>query len=454
MDKKKLVVALALGAAVGAAQFACGKPPPEKVDPFLVIRVEPSTIPTDGTEAVISLTGWGRDGADLEGTATVRVTCGTVDGVDATHGVPVQVSKNIGLAKYSCDASKFPCCETWGPVDLAATMAGGLASKTSATIGAGGVVGGGGGGGGGGSSSFAADSNKVILYGDLIAGPCGTQAVAQIESPGQPTIAFPCTANLETGKISHKGDLYYMQGGVSIRRWVPDKLVWDSYRKAWSIPSGPDANDLIVATPGCVDPAAPRRFVLQQGGDGVAYACYNNSNEPTWFDVTGSQVAPAPDELLAWRADGLKLVYARTVTSVTLAVIDNAGNKYNVAGVSRAALVRGHAGGFWVAAPNAAQELERWYIDSAGVASLEGKYVPASPDSVQREPEAMDAQGDIFSVGHKGVDAFIVKRGLLPGVAAVVLKQDTSFVQDWASTPPKLRILMAQISYHGLITGP
>ncbi|HTP26284.1 MAG TPA: hypothetical protein VMK12_11560, partial [Anaeromyxobacteraceae bacterium] len=119
--------ALAGALAVGLLARCSGK----GTAPYLSMTVKPIEALPSGDPMPVTVTGTGKDGATLEGWATITADCGTLNGVDAKEGAHVWVSGGVAKADFRCSAAQQACCD--GVLWLTAAL-GDLSAKAAVEL--------------------------------------------------------------------------------------------------------------------------------------------------------------------------------------------------------------------------------------------------------------------------------------------------------------------------------
>ncbi len=155
------------------------------------------------------------------------------------------------------------------------------------------------------SSTFGLSPDKVYVLGTLSPGLAGRNALFDPAEPHRYMVGFPAST---LGKLKPDGSLVYSDSdGKSLRLFVPDTHERDPRvasrdRQAGGAgcvyPEVPEANDIVLSTPGCQEPLYPGRFWIRAGDGAVIYDC--SQGEPKYFVVGGGSLALDADQPLAF----------------------------------------------------------------------------------------------------------------------------------------------------------
>lgn len=143
------------------------------------------------------------------------------------------------------------------------------------------------------SSIYGLSPEKVYVRGTLRPGHAGYDALFDPAEPHRYMVGFPEQSG--TAQLKPDGSLVY-SSGESLRLFVPDSQErdrGDGPRRRFVggpgcvYPETPEANDIVLETPGCQEPLYPGRFWLRAGDGAVIYDC--SQGERSHYFVVGGE---------------------------------------------------------------------------------------------------------------------------------------------------------------------
>lgn len=228
--------------------------------------------------------------------------------------------------------------------------------------------------------------DEGYLFGTVVEGLCGADAIAHWSDPDVAAAGFDCYANESTARIRNDGTLLYTNTFEDkLREFHCDSC--PAWAPGMPYPSNVLANDTILATPPC-EATAVSGFITGITGDRL-HRC-----GATWYTASGTSV-PLTGTPLSYG-------FANKVLTATAIVDIATGAQVPLTGLpTGATLLTTRVAGptsFWMARHTAGQTT-RWRIDHSGVATLEGTY-PAPPANHSPAGSArLDGSGHLFQEG-------------------------------------------------------
>lgn len=325
----------------------------------------------------------------------------------------VLLASLISVLSIACGGKRAPFIDT-NPPDPGA---GGAAPDDMPPVSDGGEPAAGGAGAGSGpveDELGVFDPNEVYLYGTLIEGTSGKEAVAHWSKPDLYTIGFPRGVDVFSLQL-WKGRLLYSISGVPGIRSFKAERKTSIEETALTYPEMPEANDPIVSTPPCLaeDGPGPTQF-LTSPDDRLIYRC----PDLAWYEdgelVYDDPNMDKPNAVFGY--DGLVL-FSRNVGMTVLNLAD--GQSQSVAASPAVVALRAHPDGFHAALISRdpldpkynAPEL--WLIPPNGQAMKIGAYELHPEGLFESALTAKLASNDeLFSRTYQGNTDVVVRRTL------------------------------------------
>jgi hypothetical protein len=303
------------------------------------------------------------------------------------------------------------------------------------------------------------EADDVLLWGSTWEGLGQYQALGRFRQPHSPLMAFPGGIGVTSGRLSSRGDFFYLVNTPNARalwRFAPDGLEWSATVGAWVPSARPEANDVRMPTPACDAVGGPDRFILQQNTEAYAYRCAGG-----WHaSVDAGFVVPRDHLPLNWLESGQLLVQNFVSPSSfpmvrNLAVVQRSGTVTPVSGdwpaTTSVFTTRAQGDVIWAAAslPDAGFADQLWAIDTAGKGTFVSHYPPAPLDAGRATPVGIDRNGSLFARGSNGTglsETFFVQRDL-SGDSAVIYDEAALPFSDFTLSQPYLvlRVHVSQI---------
>lgn len=274
--------------------------------------------------------------------------------------------------------------------------------------------------------------NDVLLWGTLMEGTCGYDAISSVFSPTRLQVGFDCYTDgvLRDSVVAPNGRIYYVDWGAKPRRvkvFVPDRFKVE--KDIRSYPPDGVANDTVLSAPGCKSDEDVGTFVMQAGTGSIAYNC-GVSGGLTYYNPAG-EVVSSGYRLSAWNGADYLLASNNTYQ---LVVLTPSRTAIPVTGLpfdwSYIIDQRAYASGFRVAIHRSGNtnKDELWRIDNEGVPTYEGTY-GAFPENLSSNVGGgeLDSAGALFTTtswSNKWFVDAVVKRPPDGATGTVVYSED------------------------------
>jgi len=287
-------------------------------------------------------------------------------------------------------------------------------------------------------SSF--DPNEVYIYGTLVQGRSGVQAIAHWATPNYYLLGFGTAHHYNLEVVN--GALLYSDSG-SIRQFVPEFASSLDFSHL-NYPKNAEANDLTLNTPPCQDGVTGQAAFLASPDGRLIYKC----PDKVWYEA-GTPVFDTNDmtahgDLVAFGNDGMALLDDLDFTIINLATGEKLTPIQDAAGAT-IVTVRAVKDGFHiVVTPDTNGTVrELWSVTANAVATKLGDFGPLPAPIEQINYGAkLSGSDELFESGYESDGDFndvIIRRSI---------NEASAIVYTEASQP---RVLL-----HGslLFTGP
>jgi hypothetical protein len=299
------------------------------------------------------------------------------------------------------------------------------------------------------------DPDDVVIFGTAAEAVAGRAAVAPLLAPRRVQVGFPWDVYAYYSYVTPEGRIMYRNGvgGSTIRTFTADHWRWDASANPprWEYPLDPGANDPVTPSPACPADTDRYRWVMQAGTGEVLYQCAGTSGSDVYYDPTGA-LRVSGYWLHAWNANGRMLgsqSYSLYVldpdTDTRIAVTNGPAWPVDVA------FARAWSDGFRflrVHDDGGTRVAERWSVDAAGVATMDGVF-PARP--ILDWQHVLDGAGALYSQAPIDWYDVVFRCTLSDPECAIVYEERDLPRNDYEVTPPRV-----SVRFHGsvLITGP
>ncbi|WP_147446442.1 hypothetical protein [Corallococcus sp. CA047B] len=257
--------------------------------------------------------------------------------------------------------------------------------------------------------------NDVLLWGTLLEGLCGVDAISSILTPTRVQVGFDCdtSSSFSEAVVAPNGRVYYIGRGGNpdrIKIMVPESFTLKDKIRSYPV-DGP-RNDTQVPSPACSATQDIGSFVMRAGTGAVAYNCSHGGN--TYYNSAGDVVATG-HRLLAWNAAGYLLGvgsgYELFVLAPDQQVIPITGLPGDHLDTIDA---RAHPTGFMLAMNRTSGIQELWHVDNSGAATVLGTYGEGPAEADRVSYGILDAGGALYSRSSPredvGITDLVVKR--------------------------------------------
>ncbi|MBN8228399.1 hypothetical protein JYK02_12890 [Corallococcus macrosporus] len=246
-----------------------------------------------------------------------------------------------------------------------------------------------------------ASGNDVLIWGTLMEGICGYDAISSVLTPLRVQVGFGCytTSVYDDAVVSPNGRVYYVDRAADPQRvkiFNPDPFKVEGGKRTYP-PQATD-NDTKLPAPGCKADQDLGTFVLQAGTGAIAYSCNLAGTDTTYYDTNGAVVA-AGYELLAWNADNHLLAQTG---GFKLFVLTPDRTPLPVTGLPSGWAfrdARATTAGFWLAISLSGTDFQLWRVGHDGVATLQGNYGALPQGVTGYSAGVLDRSGALYVEG-------------------------------------------------------